>query len=186
MHDYDTKPDPEMIREHMRSQLKKHFGIEDTIGIELFSTIRMLGNLLDAMDNQQMAEDTLSGPRMRLMMRLMGEEDCGNKDGLTPTALSRFQRVSKNTISSLLRGLEDQGLIQRDLDPQDYRIFRIQLTPAGRELIQKVAPQRLGKMNEMASVLEPEEREQLILLLGKLQQSLLVKFHEFKEKQNGG
>jgi DNA-binding MarR family transcriptional regulator len=186
MHNHNSKPDPEVIRAHMRVVANECFGIQDTSGIELFSTIRMVGNLIETMDNQQAGEDTLSGPRMRLMIRLLAEEMDGNLEGLTPTSLSHGQRVSKNTISSLLRGLEEQGLIQRNLDPQDYRIFRIQLTPAGRDLLHRVAPQRLQKMNKLASVLEPEERNELMHLLGKLQVSLLERFHESKEKSIGG
>ncbi|MEN6409080.1 MAG: MarR family transcriptional regulator [Anaerolineaceae bacterium] len=186
MHDHHSKPDPEAIRAHMRAVVNDCFGVQDSSGIELLSTLRMVGNLLETMDNQQAGEEALSGPRMHLMMRLFAEEKDGNLEGLTPTTLSRCQRVSKNTISSLLRGLEEQGLIQRNLDPQDYRIFRIQLTPAGRDLLHRMAPQRLQRMNELAGILEPEERTELMHLLGKLQVSLLERLHEHKEKSIGG
>jgi DNA-binding MarR family transcriptional regulator len=106
------------------------------------------------------------------MMRLLVEEEMGNPEGVTPTVLSHFQRVSKNTVSALLRGLEEQGLIQRDLDPADLRVFRIQLTNAGRELVLKTTPRRIEWINELLGGLEPEERVQLAALLEKLSRTL--------------
>jgi DNA-binding MarR family transcriptional regulator len=115
----------------------------------------------------------LSGPRWRIMLHLLGQEHGGNTAGPTPTDLSNTQRVSKNTISALLRGLEEQGLIQRTLDPADYRVFRIQLTQAGREMIYATGPKRLKRLNQMASGLTREERTQLMALLEKLHRSML-------------
>ncbi len=155
-------------RAHMRGTLKTLFGVEDTSGVELFSLLRHLAHLCEPPDDKD-----LSGPRWRLMLHLLGEEHMGEGAGLTPTDLSHSQRVSKNTISALLRGLEEQGLIQRTLDPADYRLFRIQLTQAGREMIHASAPRRLARLNEMAAGLTSEERAQLTVLLEKLYHSML-------------
>jgi len=165
----------EQFLTHMRILIKTLFGIEDTSGVELFSLIRHLSQLGEALECQPADEKDLSGPRWRLMLHLAAEEHIGNSAGVTPTSISERQRVSKNTISALLRGLEEQGLIQRELDPADYRLFRIQLTPAGRDLIHATAPQRLNHLNQMAASLTYEEREQLMALLGKLHNALLDK-----------
>lgn len=96
----------------------------------------------------------------------------GNVEGLNPTTLSHAHRVSKNTISALVRGLEEQGLVQRNLEPTDFRKFRIQLTDTGRELITKSGPGRVEKYNQLAKHMTLEERNQLINLLIKLHHSL--------------
>jgi DNA-binding MarR family transcriptional regulator len=166
--------DRETIRGHIRALAADSFGVADTSGIELFSLIRAMAHLSEALECSRCEGETLSSTRWRLMMSLVAEEFRGNLDGITPTDLSRYQRVSKNTISSLLRGLEEQGLIRRNLDPDDYRIFRIQLTPTGRELIHATAPDRIRRLNEMAAVLSAEERDQLMALLEKLMHSLVV------------
>ena len=62
----------------------------------------------------------------------------------------------------------------RTLDPDDYRLFLIQLTPAGRELIRSAAPKRIRCMVQMVSGLNEDERSQLIALLSKLYRSLLA------------
>ncbi len=172
MHPHRTE-EREQARAHVFSQLKTLFGVEDTSGIELFITLQRAAHISEMLDCGPEEEMELSGPRVRLMMRLLIEEQLGNRDGLTPTVLSHSQRVSKNTISALLRGLEEQGLIRRTLDPKDLRLFRIQLTEAGRDFIVNSAPRRIEGINQMMAALDPEERQQLKELLDKLLVSLV-------------
>ncbi len=112
-------------------------------------------------------------------MRLHFEEARGNCAGITPTALSRVQSVSKNTISALLRGLEEQGLVQRTLDPTDRRLFRIQLTAHGRELVRREAPGRVRHLNRLAQGLTEPERQELTDLLWKLFSSIYKNCPQF-------
>jgi DNA-binding MarR family transcriptional regulator len=174
------------MQSHVRRQLRNLSGLADTSGIQLLSLIRLVTNLCDAIESRRSDECGLSGPRWGLLLRLMAEEEHGNQEGITPTSLSRYQSVSKNTISALLRGLEHQGLAQRALDPADYRLFRIQLTPAARELIQSTAPQRIECLNRMVSGLSEEERGQLMPLLGKLYLSLLATSDMSRTEFQGG
>jgi DNA-binding MarR family transcriptional regulator len=175
-----------MMQAHIRSQVQELTGLADTRGIELFSLLRMVMNLCEVIETRLVGENGLSGPRWALLLRLFAEEKHGKREGITPTSLSRYRSVSKNTISALLRGLEEQGLIQRALDAEDYRLFRIQLTPAGRELVQSTAPERIRHMNEMLSGLSEEECEQLIALLAKLHRSLLTTLKASAAESRGG
>jgi DNA-binding MarR family transcriptional regulator len=168
----------EKLHQVLMKQIKTLFQIEDTSGVEIFSLINRLAHLSKMHDNQPDDEKELSGPRWKLMLHLFSQEQLGNADGLTPTVLSQSQRVSKNTISALLRGLEEQGLIQRNLDTADLRIFRIQLSQAGRELMIKTAPRRIEAFNHMLEGLDPGEKQQLIALLEKLHRSLLAHCHQ--------
>lgn len=171
------KPHFESVRARISTHIKKVFGIEDSSGIELFVTLQRVAHLSEVLENQMTEDLELSGPRLRLMIFLLAEEQLGNTEGITPTVLSHFHRVSKNTISSLLRGLEEQGMIRRNLDSDDLRVFRIQLTDAGRALVLKAAPIRIAGVNRMLCGLEPEEREQLTVLLEKLHRTLMVQVH---------
>jgi len=177
--------DRETKRARLFRDAKECFGVEDTSGVELFSTIHRISRLTGMMSANATDAQELSGPRWSLMLRLFIEEKMGSLEGLTPTDLSRFQSVSKNTISSLLRGLEEQGLIRRYLDPKDLRVFRIQLTDSGRTVIHQSAPGRIERLNKVFAALDQEERQQLKALLGKLLQSLLVSACEDKEPLAG-
>lgn len=161
------------LREHIREHVRELTGVEDTTGLELVGMIRGLANLYETAEMPPEAAIDLSGPRWGLLLRLMAEEHTGNCDGLTPTGLSRYQDVSKNTISSLLRGLEEQGLIQRAIDPDDKRLFRIQLSERGRKVMAEAAPQRIQYLNCLVSGLTAGEKEQLFALLGKLYHSVI-------------
>ena len=111
-------------------------------GIEIANLVRLIANKYETLGEQCPRNERLSGPRWGLLLRLLAEEEHGNQR-VTPTYLSRCQNVGKNTISSLLRGLEDQGLIARELDEDDRRTFWITLTPHGRRLIHDTAPGRV-------------------------------------------
>jgi DNA-binding MarR family transcriptional regulator len=170
---FDDETQMMKMRSHMREQVRALVGADEIIGLELSGMIRGLANLYETAEVPPDSPLDLSGPRWFLLLRLLGEERDGNCDGVTPTALSRGENVSKNTISSLLRGLEEQGLIQRAIDPVDRRIFRIQLSDHGRELMAIAAPLRIRHLNRLTSGLTPAEQEQLIGLLAKLFRSII-------------
>jgi DNA-binding MarR family transcriptional regulator len=172
VNDYDQGR--EQFHERFKTQMKELFNIEDTSGLELIIALHRAARLSEVVECQASPDPELSGPRWRLMLRLLVEEKMGNPDGITPTILSHSQRVSKNTISALLRGLEEQGLIKRTLDPKDLRVFRIQLTPAGRASVMVTAPQRIADLNRLVSVFDQQEREQLMNLLSRLQKFLMA------------
>jgi len=155
------------------SQLMEDLGAKDDLtGLELVRLIRMLGHQYERAAAPSAEHAALTGPRWRLLLRLMAEERRSPGEGMSPGFLSRCQSVSKNTISTLLRGLEDEGLVARALDPEDRRSFRIRLTPTGRELIRTSTPARLARLNALITDLSPEERSQLISLLNRLYRSL--------------
>ncbi len=169
--------DPEKMHREWVQHLKEMSGGTDTRGLEIAHSIRMIARFLDLAVIQSPAFGELSGPRLGILLRLMGEEDHGNYAGINPTRLSRYQDVRKNTITSLLKGLEDRGLIERSTDPDDRRGFLIRITPAGRELVRSTAPARFEFMNQITSSLTDEERDQFLVLLGKLRTSLMQRGH---------
>jgi DNA-binding MarR family transcriptional regulator len=163
--------------QHMRTNMRQHVheltGETEIGGLELTTMIHALANLYETAEVPPNSTFDLSGPRWGLLLRLLYEEGKGNCAGLTPTTLSRFQNVTKNTISALLRGLEEQGLIQRALDPEDRRLFRIQLTEVGRKMTQAEAPLRIRHLNRLAAGLTEAEQDQLVDLLGRLFGSII-------------
>lgn len=167
----------EQKHEQWLQHLREMSGGQDTRGIAITSSIRMLGRFIDTAVNQATDFGELSGPRLSILLRLMGEEAHGNQSGINPTQLSHYQDVRKNTITSLLKGLEEHGLIERSSDPQDRRGFLIRITPAGRDLVNSTAPARFEFMNQIVSDLSSDERDQLIHLLTKLRNTLMQRIH---------
>jgi DNA-binding MarR family transcriptional regulator len=165
----------------LRQNIKKIAGIDDVSGFELYSSMRMLANMFDSFLNQNDGDRGISTARMGILARLTMDEKLGINEPLTPTALSRFQNVSKNTISSLIRGLEDQGLVTREIDREDKRVFRVKITEEGKKLVIAETPRMAQYLNLMTSDLSKEEITQLIGLLQKLRGSMINQVHKFKQ-----
>lgn len=169
--------DKEKLKQQLQAMMQSRMGIEDTTGLDLMFTlhrVNVMSNMYAARDSEDV---DLSGPRWWLMLRLFFDEETGNTEGITPSALSHSQSVSRNTISVLLRGLESQELIQRVTDPRDLRTFRIRLSPKGRDVIMKTAPARVDRLNRLYSILSDEERTSLLAILNKLNRFLLDGLH---------
>jgi DNA-binding MarR family transcriptional regulator len=162
-------------------QVQKLFNVTDMSGAEIFLSLTRIVQLAEMHESHQFEGEGISAPRWRLMMYLFMREKVGHAGGVTPTEISHFQQVSKNTISSLLRGLEEQGFIEREIDPNDLRVFRIHLTDAGREHVTRTAPQRIEGINQLLADLTPEDIEQLKALLNKVRRSLELKICHAKE-----
>ncbi len=169
---HDNEPQFEEMQERLRQHLMKKMQNADVKGLELGSLIRILANYYSAVIHKKKVPGELSGPRMGILLRLLVEEEVGNPNGINPTTLSQFQKVKKNTISSLLRGLEESGYIERTPDPNDKRGYFIRISEEGHKKVDSVWPKRLKLMTDLSSDLTDEELDQLIFLLKKLQTSI--------------
>ncbi len=162
-----------MKRAHQQvfANMMAEHGITEMHGLDLMRQIKILSHLYGMLISSHMRDAQLSSPRWRLLLHLHMAEQM-EQASLSPTELSRLQFVTKNTISSLLRSLEDQGLIERTLDPKDRRQFKIHLTDEGRDLIRKSTPEHVTYLNQLVGDLTPDEVRQLGELLRKLRVSL--------------
>jgi DNA-binding MarR family transcriptional regulator len=70
------------------------------------------------------------------------------EDGLQISELAKRARLSKQTMTTLLKLMEARGLVARQPDQQDARASRIYLTEYGRRF-KSVAVRVLGEMDEL-------------------------------------
>lgn len=164
---------PEDHSDRIRSALIMMAAGQDIGGMEVAHSIRVLNRLFDLAVSRSPEFGELSGPRLGILLRLLMEERQGNTAGINPTRLSLVQNVKKNTITALLKGLEESGLIERGPDPSDRRAALVRISPAGRELVLRTAPGRFEFMNRITSNLDERERALLLDLLAKLRESVL-------------
>jgi DNA-binding MarR family transcriptional regulator len=182
MVDPDSQDPVYRMRQRIRVHVAELAGDEKISprGLELVSLVKMVSNLYEGIRPQRLELFSLSAPRWGVLMFIMAEEQAGKSEGVTPTMISQCQQVSKNTVSALLRGLEEQDLIQRTLDQKDRRIFRIKLSDAGRQLIHSASLNRFTFLNELVSALTPPQQEQLADLLEALFHSITSRVHPFQ------
>ena len=72
--------------------------------------------------------------------------------------LALAELVQPPTMTRLVGGLEDAGLITRRADASDKRVIRVQLTREGRRVLQRVKTLRTAFLARRLATLGPEER----------------------------
>jgi DNA-binding MarR family transcriptional regulator len=77
-------------------------------------------------------------------------------------ALAESLGIRKSSLSKLLNGLEEKGLVDRALDPDDRRMERLTLTPAGSDLVERVHTRATDIAMEMLAKLPEERRSQFL------------------------
>jgi DNA-binding MarR family transcriptional regulator len=140
----------------------------DVLSMRAGTLLMRVAHTLYQLNESSLSAADISFAQFRLLMDLLFSEQCLQCRGLNPSTISERQGVSRNTISALVRGLEEQGWVRRKLDLEDRRRFIIELTDAGRELARKHAKHHFQTMSSSLSALTPVELEMLIGLLGKL------------------
>jgi DNA-binding MarR family transcriptional regulator len=87
---------------------------------------------------------------------------------LRPSDLAESLMLTASGMTKRLDRLEQAGLVARHPDPADRRGVLIELTPAGREVIDSTATEHVANEGNLLSALSPAERHQLASLLRKL------------------
>ncbi len=72
------------------------------------------------------------------------------------------------TVTEAIDGLERDGLVRRDPDPDDRRAKRISITPAGVAAVAASQPIRNRFLVDVFGVLDSRERDELVRVIGKL------------------
>lgn len=106
----------------------------------------------------------ISFPRARVLMLL---DDCGQRC-VRMGELSAALGVTARNVTTIVDGLEREGLIVRRPDPTDRRAIRLELTPKGREHIAEVHAVRREIEERFFAALDPAERADLLRLLYKI------------------
>jgi len=91
-------------------------------------------------------------PQFFLLMHLHRHEQCGISD------LSEQMDVTTAAASQLVDKLVQAGLLARAEDPNDRRAKQVSLTAAGETLIKKAIAERSRWVDELAKILNDEER----------------------------
>jgi DNA-binding MarR family transcriptional regulator len=80
---------------------------------------------------------------------------------ITPSELADIERVKRPTATRILRGLEEEGLIERTPDPNDGRSALISLTGEGRERLRRLRQRKNAYLARRMRGLESGEVEVL-------------------------
>ncbi len=140
--------------------------------LALMDQMRQVSHSLRQIGENSLTATGMSYARYRLLMGLFFSAEVDGREGLHPSEISERQGTSRNTISSLIRDLEDEGMIVRRLHKEDRRKFIITLTESGRALVQEHASKHMRMIAQCFSSLSDEERRQLRNILDKVSTTL--------------
>lgn len=75
--------------------------------------------------------------------------------------------TTSGNIPVIVKNLEKDGFITREQDASDKRRFILDLTDKGRDLMDEIVPENLKFMDELISLWDDEDKEELIILMNK-------------------
>ena len=100
---------------------------------ELTSSLRIVISMLHkSLRKQISSSDRYSLTELETIMHLV------HKEFLSPTELAGLARVKTQSMSQILKKLEEQGIIKRTPAENDKRMSFISLTTFGREIVAKI------------------------------------------------
>ena len=91
---------------------------------------------------------------------------------LSPTQLFRAAMIASGSMTARLDRLQGLGLVERSPDPRDRRALLVGLTPAGRELVDRVVAEHVANEERLLAGLDAADREALGGVLRRLLVSL--------------
>ena len=84
------------------------------------------------------------------------------------TEVSATLGVKKNTLSELLDRMVRDGLVARELSPDDRRVVRLRITRAGKAAIQEFENSLMGNIGQYLKGLDAEDRRDLVTAMESL------------------
>jgi DNA-binding MarR family transcriptional regulator len=119
--------------------------------------------------------DRLHSAAIHLLRRLRREDDASGLPApqlsamsvivfggpITLGALAGAEQVRPPTISKLVATLEEQGLVEREIDPDDRRIVRVKATARGTRLLYDGRRRRVASLAESVRGLPAADRAAL-------------------------
>ena len=126
--------------------------------LQLFLLGRAADGLLKLLE-EAIAEPGLSPARMRILMVLMFQLHDGKA---TPLLLAKKVGVTKPTMTGFLNALERDGFIGCVENEEDGRSVRIQLSPAGRAVVERVLPRLANAAHQLISQLDSDRLPEMV------------------------
>lgn len=136
-----------------------------------FSAMHILSRvdrLARQLDNQRRAAFGATGLDTWEFDVLSALRRAGEPNQLSAKQLMNENMVSSGAMTNRINRLIQRGLVERFTDPNDRRGILVQLTPAGREKVDRSIQLLINRETELLHSLDSDERTELTNLLRKL------------------
>ncbi len=92
-----------------------------------------------------------------------------HSEGISQQELAQKLLVTKGNVCTVLCRMEKSLWVRRETNPRDGRAYRLRLTPAGRQIIEKAYPPLRETINRVMKTLNNKQLTQLHTILRELE-----------------
>jgi len=135
----------------------------DLMVTEAYLHVLRTGTILHHNAERRLGKQGLSYGRFMILCLLSM-----TPDPIPVCKLAEMAGVTTPTVSAVLSGMVRDNLVRREEAPEDRRVVRIGLTPAGQKVLDEVMPGMFENQSKAMSGLTQEELKTLISLLTKV------------------
>ncbi len=108
----------------------------------------------------------VSGPEFFLLRHIAVE------DSRNVSQVAEQFNLNQATVSNIVHSLHDKGLITRGTNPSDRRVTLLQVTEAGRAVVEEIESERFEEFKQILDHLTMEDLAELVRIFSKLKAAL--------------
>lgn len=129
------------------------------VGYDLLVLLGDVGRLIRVEADRRARVHGLTRAQWLILARVQ------NAPGMSQRELAELLEVEPITVGRLVDRLEESALVERRPDPQDRRIWRLHLRPAGAEVLVPLDAQRHAIVALLCDGFAPEDLDQMTAML---------------------
>ena len=132
----------------------------------LYESLKSIFLHIDNHEKAFLARFGLNVPRFYVLMHVE------KNPGLNYIVLSDLLLCTKSNTTRVVRGMQKDGLINREVDPSDRRSYKLTLTEAGHNLYNRVYPDYKKLVDKLMSMLDKAKLEDYLKASSEIENTL--------------
>ena len=136
------------------------------VKFELYESLKSIFLHIDNHEKAFLARFGLNVPRFYVLMHVE------KNPGINYILLSDLLLCTKSNTTRVVRGMQTEGLINREVDPNDRRSYKLTLTEAGHDLFNRVYPDYKKLVDKLMSMLDKSKLEDYLKASSEIENTL--------------
>jgi len=155
-----------LLENHVDAETRIHD--DHHVSVRLWLRMLSCTNRIEGVVRQNLqAKFQTTLPRFDLMAQLERA-----RAGLKMSELSQRMMVTGGNVTGITDGLEKEGLVVREVDATDRRVYRVKLTAEGQRQFRRMAVEHEQWVIALFEGMPTRDKERLVELLGDLKQHI--------------
>jgi len=136
------------------------------VKFELYESLKSIFLHIDNHEKAFLAQFGLNVPRFYVLMHVE------KNPGINYIVLSDLLLCTKSNTTRIVRGMQEEGLISRQVDPTDRRSYQLTLTKAGHDLFNRVYPDYKKLVDRLMSMLDKAKLDEYLKASSEIENTL--------------